>query len=320
MSIVSVTRLPEGWSGGFNQNWERHYRQVFRVTTSDRLDGPNTVYTASDPVTGLTIPLRGAAYYVTATERDPGSFVQSIEPAFESFAAEAGGCSWLVAVTYGQYQMNTWTEDPIGWPLRIQFGGTQQSKIAYVDKDGKAVMNSADDYYDPPPEVDDSRSVLIVSRNEGIHDFDFLKTEYYRDCVNDALWNGFAARQLKLGLITTGEPQSKQVGGSIVWYYQVNYPFSVNRDTWDSKLLDQGFTRLDGDSPPVYDPVSGLEILHRVEIRDKHGQRPSAPVFLDGDGNELPTTSPVVVKDFRIYAERDFSALSLDFSAAVGRT
>jgi hypothetical protein len=293
---TTVTELKGKRSFGIDKLRARTFRREFRVVTSDPLVGSIAVRTASG------IPTIGQNYNVTGgfAESDVGSFVQQISGQEES----EDGLSWIVTVEYGPYDASQFGINPVNWPVKLTFNGNKFQRIVWVDVNGNPVLNSAKERFQEPLTADDTRTTIVATRNELISGFDLTLAETYRDSTNNAVWNGFPAKYVKCGTISTGEPQYDS--NAQVYFYTVTYPFEINRDTWDTKVLDQGFSYIDGTGK-------------RLAVRDKNGQRPSDPSLLDGSGNVLPVTGTAVYRTFEIYPERNFSTFNLNFATALGR-
>ena len=124
----------------------------------------------------------------------------------------------------------------------------------------------------------------------------------YRDKVNDADWNGFDALSVKLGAITTSDPQYDS--NARVYYYTVTYPFTIDRKGWLKKILDAGCNELDGSGLPA-------------PIMNK-GQQVSDPVPLDGSGHRADPGADPYYWEFDVYETADFSGLNIDLSTRLG--
>jgi hypothetical protein len=307
MAVTHVNELMGSGKRSSSQNhlWQRTYKRTFLVQTSTRFDGSGTARAAVDPDTGLAVPLVGNSYTNgTATffhtEVDAGAFVQSVSAEENS----EDGKAWLVTVEYGPYDASQFSDNPLDWPLRVSFGANRYEKILQKDEDGNAIVNSSGDPFSEPATIDDSRSLITTVRNELKSSFDFTLAETYRDSINAASWNGFDRQTVKCTSIVTGQEQYDSKAQ--VWYYEVTYVFEVNRNTWLSKPLDQGYTD--------YSLITGK----RLTIHTTNGQPPNEPSLLDGDGHRLATGHDPVFLEFKVYPELDFSAFNIDLSTSLG--
>jgi hypothetical protein len=306
MSVISVTRI-DGSDSSWNRLWQRKYTLAFRVECSSRYDGPVTIRASTNGVRQPTLPIIGNSYYVTSTEKDLGSFAEEINYRLESASANPDHAVWNVTVNYGPYDANTFPENPIDWPIVAWFGSQNFERIAWKDRNGDPIKNSANSAFSEPVTVDDNRSLLYVTRNELVSTYDYDLAATYRNSVNDAVWNGFATRTVKCVSIDTGEPQYNSVAG--VRYYAVKYVFDINLDTWDKVLLDQGYT-----------DISLLDSTKRLTIRDSNGQPLTEAALLNGSGHRLAANGTPVFLTFRVASELDFAVFNLDLATALGRT
>ncbi len=306
--IASVNEKMEGArSSTIDRLWRRNYVRTFLVETTDPQVGALQVRTAQDPVTGLRIPLPGSFYHNGLPEGDPnfeydrGSFAETIEAVNDSDVNNAG-IQWTVTVSYGPYDAGTFGQDPSLWPIKVSFGGERTEKVISKDRNGNPITNSAGDPFDPPITIDDSRSTMTVTRNELVSAFDLTLAELYRDKINNAEWNGFDAFTVKLGIITTSEPQYDS--NAQVYYYTVTYPFTIDRKGWQKDILDSGCNELDAYDIPK--PIMN------------QGQQVSDPVPLDGSGHRLDVGGDPVYITVDAYDEIDFSGLNIDLSTRLG--
>lgn len=299
MAVVAIDRI--SWTGGRNRLWQRVYELGYRVECDSRFDGPAVIRAAAVGV----LPQIGDFYNIGGSEVDGGSFVEDEQFELEYSDAQKNIAVWKYTVKFGPYDASQFPENPIDWPIKVRFGGTRFERLCPRDDNGDPILMSNKLPPADPVTRDDSRSTIIVTRNELVSTFDFELAKSYRDTTNDAAWNGFAARTVKCGIIETGEPQYNSVAQ--VWYYAVQYPFEINEDTWDVVILDQGLMKLDGSSPPKPIPIT------------RKGQPVTDPVLLDGSGHELATTGTPVFVTKRVYPMRDFSVFNIDLATALGR-
>lgn len=302
MAIVSVGEKKGVRSGSKNELWQRTFTRVFQVITDTPTDGPLAVMEAVDPLTGVAVPAVGASYS-TGYEYDDGSFVQSLK----AQEVSEDGKQWDVSVEYGPYNAGLFPVDVISWPFELTVDGQKYERAITKDVSGNAIVNSAKSPFQEPVTVDDSRTLIKVVRNEPILTYDFTLAELYNDKVNNATWNGYAAKTVKCSGIVPGKAQYDS--NTQTWYFAVTYTFEVNRDTWTRNLLDQGFCVLDSSSPPKQKAVKGVD-----------GQPVSDPVLLDGSGNQLATTGTPVFLSYEVYPAVDFGVFNMDFATALGRS
>ena len=299
MSISSVIELKGRRSGSLNHLYQRTYKREFRVITTSPNIETVQVRNAVDPNTSLTIPDIGIFYDNGLGTTDKGSYVNQIDIAEE----HEDGLSWVVTCSYGPYEALTFPQNPLSWPLKVTWGGKTVEKLVLYDQAGNPILNSAGDPFDEPITIDDSRSSLTVVRNESAATFSLSTCETYRDTLNLLAWNAFALKTVKLGTISAGELQFDS--NTQTWYYAVTYPFEINRDGWQRKLLDRGFAYLDGSNK-----------LRRLVGPD--GQAPGEPTLLDGTGHQLAHGATPVFISSDVYPAVDWTPLAINLSARLG--
>ena len=301
MAIIEVVEtMPR--SGGVNKVWQRTYTRTFRVVTNNPTDSAYIARLATDPNTGLTIPSIGNYWYVSATDKDFGSFVESIECRLMSASANPSESVWEVTCNYGPYE--ALPQDPTQWPLRIDWGEAADKKSVIVDINGNAIVNSAGDPFKDSIEIDDNRTVLTVVQN--MLTYDPQVAGNYRGHLNVAAFAGFAPKTVLCTNITASLRFDKNAGGGTGEgsYYEVTFIFQINEKGWDRKILDRGFNYL----------VSGT-----VTPITNDGQPPSEPMLLNGSGGILAVGGTPAFVNYDVYPTADFSVFGFNFVGAPGQ-
>lgn len=302
MAVKYVAEVFEGRTSRIDRQWQRSFTRTWRVETDSPYDGAQTAREA--------VPVAIGNYYLVldaggaTVEKDLQSFALEIAAAVESAADD--GCSWLVTVNYGPYDAQTFGPNPIDHPLKISFGFAKYEKVVdktVPDEDGntEAIVNSAGDYFDPPPVKDDSRPLIKITRNEPT--YDPLRAKEWKDAINQDAWNGFDPGTVKCGEIAAELAWSQECQ----FYYIVNYEFEIEPDGWALEVLDQGLRSYDTSTEK------------QVAIADEKGEPVTSPVLLDGDGQQLAGGADPVFLTFDVYNKRDFVDLKLDFQGAPGQ-
>lgn len=201
--------------------------------------------------------------------------------------------------------------NPLDRPVIYQLEFQQFQRVVEVDIDGKPLMNTVGDMFDPPIVQDDSRPVLVATRNFKTLAEIVAIQQQYKDAVNLNTFYGAKAGQAKILSITAGEEKVDRGQR----YYPVTFriAFKGEGDNWQREILNRGMrykvTYLD---PGTEKKVSAL--------RDTiGGTRITSPVLLNKDGSRYDrdakdangkVISPYFIK-FRTYPERDFSGLRI---------
>jgi hypothetical protein len=181
----------------------------------------------------------------------------------------------------------------------MTWGFSQFTRPVAKDLDGKAIQNSAGEWFDPPPEIDDSRPILTIQRNQAL--WSPALAIQYQDAINSEPFLGFAKGVVKVaGISATNQIENGQA------FWSVTYEFHFRRDGWELKVQDRGQNRKwkDGDRPDLQGKL--------IPIGDG-GIFTSVAVPLDGNGQPLQDPGPTNVKyqTFTVYKSLPFSALGV---------
>lgn len=240
--------------------------------------------------------------------------------------------AWLVTVQYLPWNpiQHTTTGDPTNQPLRYRLQSVNTPEIVYEDVDGNPIVNAAGDYYDPPIERDFPRWTFSVKRNENSPNLATLGP--YANRTNEATWNGFPPKTVKISPLNLPEQEYSQYTGNL--YSAMEYVFEVNFDTWTRAILNQGYRQLNSagvlvnivtaEGTPVSSPVmldeSGHAILTPDYLDTTGGAAPDEPSGSaedsDGTGTGTGTATSVVVNEYEVYRPMDFGLLDTGFSGA----
>lgn len=272
----------------FSHTYARMWQVVFEGPTA-RFAGPLSAMALVSTMAGVSV----GSPYVTSFESDPYSFLRKFSAKDDG---ESDGLGFFVGLDYGPWEPQS--EDPTENPAEVDVDHSRQERIVDEDVvDGGALLNSAEDPFDPPIVADDSRLVLTITRNE--YRFNPLLADAVRDTINiaDCKIAGTIYRALTLKALAP--KASRQFHPRIGFYARVTYQFESNRDTWKGRTLDCGMRKL----------VAG----ERKAIFTKEGLPVGSPVLLDGTGLPLdpPDADPVYLVHNK-YLPIDFSIFNLE--------
>ena len=200
-------------------------------------------------------------------------------------------------------------ENPLLRPAEIEWDTVVEPRVAWKDRDGKAILNSANDYFDPPITRDARTSQLTIIKNQV--EYNHLFYEKYRDSVNKDAWYGLQPGRWRCCSI-----KGRRQFEAGIYFWVTTYVFQIRqRDgesetdlsdkaksklAWAKQVLDAGFNVYSSEAPNKKKPylVNGRPI--------------SSPGLLDGQGSALdPSEKDPVYLDFHIYPERTFAELYL---------
>ena len=266
----------------------RKYRRTFLVVTDTKTDGPNAILLAED------LPRR-LDPYTLENESDALSLAETITPR----QLRRTPFHWEVDVEYTtdiDKDKEEESDDPLLQPDVVTFGFEAHRKIAYGDPNEPIpIVNSANQPFDPPLMIDDSRPTLTVVRNELA--FDPIQAIAFQDAINDDPFVGADIEQVKVKGITA--TKEIQLGNPEVKFWRVTYVFVFARETWKLRPLDTG-TRVFQDPP--------FDFLFKPYIE----KGVVTEILLDGEGNKLATGAPPVFLEFDVYKKKTFAELGID--------
>jgi hypothetical protein len=166
-----------------------------------------------------------------------------------------------------------------------------------LDINGGAIVNSAGDWFDDPPQMDDSRVTCQIQKNVAAVPSWIID---YRDAINDAPFTVDGV-SIGTGIAKCQPPQigQEQERNSIV-FRQLTLTLQFRDEGWPLYILDRGYYEIDPDDP-----------ANRIKILDEKGLERTSPALLDGTGYALVNPSPANFYNltFDIYKQRTFSVL-----------
>lgn len=214
-------------------------------------------------------------------------------------------------------------ENPLDDPAKTEWSTETFQTPVWETIDGKGIVNSAGDPFDPPAEKDDSRWTSITRKNVATSVPAWMFA--FQDAVNSDSFTvdgiGVGSGWAKISAIHLSEIQERNEVEYRVLTLTIHYRGEGDTGTgsygsgsgsdsimpWDLSILDAGFREID-------DQGSGSGDVRN--IKNANGEDVSAPVPLDGDGHKLdnPTMDNAVFLQFEIYRSRAFALISSMFS------
>ncbi len=289
MAAVSVREVHNSRAGSINDRGEVEYTRTFQVITDSYLNGPATVRVATG------VPRRYDIYADADGTLDTSAVCRSVE-----VSAGPDPLVWFVSCKYSSKvaEPDQGEENPLNRPADVNWTNVKFTTVATEDRDGEAIMNSAEEPYDPPLEKELIRLGLKISRNEEF--YNAAVQLLFHNTVNSDAWFGLHPGQAKCAGISADR---KYENGA--YYWRVVYEFELMPaadatealTVWAKRVLDQGWYELDGTTKKL--------------IVDKFGKPVTAPHLLDGDGAKLVSGEDPVFNTFHLYETRAFGALNL---------
>ena len=285
-SIIWVHERIADWSGNRNDKGDYEFTRAFDVLTETLNVGPYAVLNASDPNSGLAIPGDFQDYHA-GDDAVTFAWVKSKTAKRDTVQPRL----WTVEVRWStdrETQQRQTEENPLNRPAKRNWGSEHYSKVVDHDLRGKPMQNSAGEFFDPLPEIDDSRPILTVTRNEA-NPWNFSRAIQYQDAINSDEFYGFDPRQCKINI------RANEVYENLYHYWEVTYEIHFRREGWRLKLINRGKNEL-----------VGGELKAILDPRTK--QPVTEPKLLDASG---AVTTSVYTKTFKVYKELAFGPLGL---------
>jgi len=276
MSVISVTQPWDGRGGNANVKWEQKATRVLIVQTDNYNDDEWSVLTSG------YVPTRFAPH-----PGNPYLLARDVNCAPHGNSR----CHWKVTINYdNQVDPAQNEENPLLRPGIDEWSFAQYQTIAVNDRDGKPIRNTVEQPFDPPVEKDESRLVLVYSRNEAY--FPVALAEQYMDAINSDTFCGRPAGHVKCQNINA----TKQFENGTA-FYATRYEFHFNGKGWDKEILNRGTRyRLEAGGPYVH-LTPGLE-----------------PILLKANGTKLPDGSDPAAADYvtaKVYDKLPFSVFNI---------
>lgn len=283
------------------------YTIGFLVQT-DGLMGPQSVYNAALVASPVALPSRWSTYsyqgdvdnYSWAREvrvtRDPNSFkiyriTITYKPAEPGAGSQDSGGDPINA------EPNPLLREPIVWWDR-----EVNTRIIYKDKDGKAIRNKCEDYYQTDIEIEEPKGILVVEFNVGTLAEVYDLKRIFDGAVNQQSWS-FGGRQVAQRAVLCREvsaspPQTEQAG-YVYFHVTMRLAFAPDGKNWDHEMPEYGefYWKKENNE---YVMLAG----HRQVFTDE-----GKIVPLDSDGTRLDDGEDIVFTSWRIRREVDFSLL-----------
>lgn len=303
MAVTSVTEQ-ERRSGTDRAN-VRTYIRMFLVTVDDVTTTIPTVYAHAD------IPKLYTVWSLDTT----------VWAVSRSIVSHEDRLHWMVSVNYERVPaaLDIGVGDealhPTELPPRIRIGFVQRSQVVdksydYITVTGAAgadtdapwrpsvaVLNSADQPFDPPLEEERSNVIITIDRNEDPGDFDPNLAIRFKDCTN-------SKKVTIAGMSCLAyEVKLRNVNWDVVYddvgdpYFQTTHELEVDLHSHIRKVLDQGYYSKSGST--------------YTKKRDARDDPMIQQVLLDGVGGIENNPANAVFLQFGTLYPRDFAQLNL---------
>jgi hypothetical protein len=293
VAIVSVKPVGDGRGCSIDEEGVRSYTLEFLVLTNSLSDGALTVRNA------WTLPRIMDVYADHNGTLDTGARCKNI-----SVASTENWWKWKVTCSFDTKPRSKEDadkqedENPLNRPAKISFSSEARKIAAQEDVNGKAMLNTAGDPFDPPIEVTEYNLILEVEKNLPV--FDPTVIVNYEGRVNENAFMGFERNRVLCKHISAS---SQEENGISFWAVKVTFAF--HREDWSQPVLSQGTNQI-------------TAAAEKVSITDpKTKQAYTKPVPLDVNGRHITRAEllsgakkPYFVP-FQFHPFADFTALNL---------
>lgn len=277
MAIVSVNEHWENRKKTMALDKTSTYTRTWVVLTDNPLDGQFLVLAAAG------IPTIGTPYE-TSTEDDSTAYVISREAVQDAIDPRR----WVVTIEYTNRSGN-----PLAADLELSWSSAAVNVPVVFDSNSEAVVNSAGEPFDPPPEKEMYYPVLTIVKNQAT--FDPAVIVLYQGKVNSETFYDFPPYTVRCKRISA--TRAKENG---ITFWKATYEFEFREEGSELRMLDIGYRERDANG-------------HERQILDLGGHPITKPALLDGGGGKLHDPEPwdAVELVFEIYNPADFTALEV---------
>ena len=265
MALVWIREKSHQRRGSADQKAVREYTRSWEVLRDSMVDDSYVVLTSPGlpdlfelyvGADGVPDDLGATCNKIVATNPDP-----------------ANPFLWEVVATYSNRTDEPGLGDPypLDRPAEIEWDFEPKARVLTYDLNGKAVVNSAGEKFDPPVEVNDDVLVLCIDRNEAAYNPNLA--QQYKNAVNSDSFYGAAP-----GYVQCKPFKGKRHYENNIFYYSVGYRIHFRGPgdpPWQPTELDQGYYELS--TGPT-----GRKLLY-----DDSGSPMQSPGLLDGNGHDL---------------------------------
>jgi len=276
--ITDVLEMPND-TYSIDDDWVRTATRTFYVMSNNTEDGPNTARKA--------IPVqKGDGYKVGTSDGDQGCIAINVtSKRINQTGQSTKGGLFEVTLNYSsksqspEEQEQEENQNPLLMPVVISGGFEDVQTASTVDLNGKAIKNSAGDYFSPSPIIEKSRYVKRYSWNAA--NFSPSIAANFHNTVNRTSFDGFRSGKLRLKI--TGHTEAIENG---IYHNKMTAEYAYDPEGWQIHILDRGLNERNGGGELV--PIK----------KKKAGQiYVSEPVLLK-DGRELQIGDPEEYLDF----------------------
>jgi len=305
--------LHEVWYGAIvteDKDGVLEYERKFQLRVDNVKDGPDAARLAPG------VPRRGALY-ITDTERNLNARCVSVvaQASPEGFYLREVVCRYSTG--FGDPELHD--ENPIERPAKLTWGSVKEARVPQVDIYGDAYINSAEQPFEPPYEIQDSLLTLHVEVN--LSSFDELKIVEFENAVNETHFLGWEPGAVKCESITEKEEWDQRDDGigsysAVTVTFVMKYGPAVQLKRYE-RVGDVANQLVEGRVFLKWQPEYLLdrgtrELVAGAQVEIAPGGVPlSEPTMLDGTGRKLAAGATPVYLAFYPRRYKRFEELDL---------
>ncbi len=319
MAVTALTVSRENPPTGTSDDRNRGSYTITYEAYCDNQMAPGAVAQGS---VAFGLPVQWSGYdYLGFT--DPTSVVRTYDVRLKN--PEASQFVWLITVGWGPLepgeddQQNQ--ENPVNRGPRFSWDDEFYTKIVDKDLDGKPITNSADQPFDEPLEIEQSRGVLCVNINVASLGEAVEYSRKFQLAMNKSSWRiGTKTIPPRAALCRSVVSSPLNTETSYTYYdLQFRFAFAEEGTTWDTEILNRGLMeKVTVPSPPdaqgnTQDTTAEIQ---PITVDVKGVKVPiTEPVKLDAEGKKLKDGDDPTYKKFRVFREVDYGDLPFDLGS-----
>lgn len=294
--MTATVHSAREWSLSRDNEGHREYSVTLRVITTDFSDGPLAVLNASG-MPSIGVP------WAYGNDLDPWALRTPRGTVTPKVTGEKSK-EWEVTLTYSTKPrkrcQDTTIEDPLLEPPDISGSFVNYTEEKTKDKDGNKLATSSHEIYRGNlVEFDASKPTVNISLNSATLDLGFISQRMHN--VNDSVLWGCEPRCVKLSSFNW----ARKMYGTCSFYYNLQFGFNIDFNTFDRQGLDEGMKILNPDLPGA----DKDNPTHFVLYKDANGE--NTKILLDGMGEPLTDGAAPVYNDIVYYPESNLLELGI---------
>jgi len=301
MTVQSCHQMRDGaWSGSGTITGGNRYQVSYLVETNDSLDGPLQIVTQAEVATPDPIP---GKYVTYAIGNDFDNTVVHKQRSSRKLKDITTGALWQVDCVFerpGVDEQND-LQQPTKRPVKYRIEWAQFTIPATKDIFGNPIVNTANQPYPEPIEMDDARPVFVAEKNlSSLWEVQALAT-IYRNAINSDVYQGAPIHHAKVESITCG--QMEEEDGEMFW--PTVFRIQINNQPWYVTKKEEGYKKYN-------EEWANNDVPDRLEVAsDFAGSGHAEPILLTADGKEASVVADPIYTTWRVYPERNFSGLGI---------